>query len=54
MNQCKLRQTASTVVNLTLLYINSKTVIPANTLEGTGAGIHPQKHWIPGQARNDN
>jgi hypothetical protein len=29
-------------VNLTLLYINSEVVIPANTLKGNGAGIQPK------------
>ena len=36
------------VVRPTLLYINSKAVIPAK------AGIQRYKYRIPGQARNDN
>jgi hypothetical protein len=39
--------TPISVVNLTLLYINSKSVIPANTLEGTGAGIQPKNTGFP-------
>jgi hypothetical protein len=37
----------SRVVNLTLLYTDSETVIPAK------AEIQIKNHWIPGQARND-
>ena len=35
------------VVNLTLLYIDSEAVIPVKV------GNPVQIHWIPGQARND-
>jgi hypothetical protein len=51
---CQSSNVKSSVVNLTLLYIRSEVVIPAPIFIGINSSGNPaQKHWIPGQARND-
>jgi len=47
-------ETNSNVVDLTLLYINPKSVIPVPISIGINSSGNPGcKNWIPGQARND-
>ena len=44
----------ASVVLLTFLYIISEAVIPVPVFTGVNSSGNPvQKHWIPGQARND-